>query len=212
MVKTRTRIAGAALAVTGAAVGVSKYEVLLDYAFHMSSTQEQIIGDAVLRAYGSEATIRCLSREELDNRVWPFGIGMEDKKGAAAPFFLPSLIWLDSSICDNLESFAKLQDKAHLTEEQLRAIRVLAHEYRHTEGTMSESTAECEAAQTAYRLPQVWGADDATSYNIGGLVAQLIAQDTTTSDEYKVVDCYDGGPNDLNLQPAIFPPSQKAGG
>jgi hypothetical protein len=114
-------------------------------------------------------------------------------------------MWLDTSVCDDYQSFAALSDKTHLTDEQVEAVRVVAHEYRHRDGTVFEATAECEAAQSAFKIPLALGASIDTAVDIGHKVAERIVSDTSTPSEYKIEDCYDGGPHDLNLSPAVFP-------
>jgi hypothetical protein len=87
--------------------------------------------------------------------------------------------------------------------EDVLAVHTLAHEVWHLHGIRDEGQAECNALQTTARAAVLFGADPTAAqrtadYALARLYPHL-------PDEYRLLDCGNGGPRDLRPTDPVWP-------
>lgn len=199
----------AAGAVTiGLVTAQAEQGVIVDY-LRPSTIQEKMLGDLMLKSFGVERDIRCVTNEELVDRRWPQWGNPKDVYGFTPEW--PPLIWLRQDICDNVQRFAgrAVETMVALTQKEMLALEVYAHEGRHSLGTEDEERTACEAVQAIYRIPLALGASAISAEQVGSAAAGEMGQLRKEAEVYSLDNCKPGGPYDLHLHPPIFPPTSE---
>lgn len=145
-----------------------------------------------------ELEVRCVS-----DLIAPNGV----KIGGFAPGAmrqLPKMVILDTDICQGLSGYAKLQDKNKASYDQLTSLEALAHEVDHVKyREVSEAITYCRGFQDVYHVAVELGASKKQAKRAQlALATRYVA----LPEEYKLPNCYDEGPYDLNPgKKGVFP-------
>ena len=185
-----------------------------------ATSQEKVIEDAIHNAYGADMRVRCLGQGAINMRLWPVGKDLNTIYGYAVP--LLNNIWMDQDVCNKVTAFAASQEKELTNGDTVHALGVVAHEAaHHVNWTFNEGTAQCEAVQMVDKLSLALGATPAVAHEmrerLGGMILKDMESVAPTSagqlrppQEYDLVDCYDGGPHDLDPDtPGFFPQTKE---
>lgn len=195
------------------------FDTVADLMGSESTPQEKTIEEAINTAYGTDMDVRCMGQTALNIRLWPVGSDLKIY-GYTVPL-LPR-IWLDKDVCNKVADFAASQEKELTNGDTVHALGVVAHEAaHHINRTSKESTAECEAIQMIDKISLAMGATPAVAYEmrerLGSMLVKGMEHAAPTSAgplppprEYDLVDCYDGGPHDLDPDtPGLFPQTKE---
>ena len=148
------RVAAGVTALVLATGFVDAGHLAADVAFHNASDQEKSIEQLLATATGDSRILRCVAPEHMPLAELKVDVdGASDVAAGMAGYGVP-VIWLSTDSCNRISEYLRhpIVKKTNPGEGipsllGVSGLEILAHEDRHTRGTMNEAGADCEALQ-----------------------------------------------------------------